>query len=202
MKLLRTILQQIISWYKAQPKTRRIASHDLFTMHSSTLHGCIVFPVHFSKTVGLSPFIDGVIKMQERYNLTHAHCIGLCYNVLASNSPFYFWHTCQYHLLECDIEEVEVITKSTCMDLEVLFHDKLWGFIVSNDFNHLPQRHQPCNNTKPSNEIVMTLIVNLIKLSSAMCAAVVDDHNNYMYFHSKAVSILMETVYKGGCFTA
>jgi hypothetical protein len=46
------------------------------------------------------------------------------------------------------------------------------------------------------------LIVNLIKLSSAMCAAVVDDHNNYMYFHSKAVSILMEKVDKGGCFAA
>jgi hypothetical protein len=46
------------------------------------------------------------------------------------------------------------------------------------------------------------LIVNLIKLSSAMCAAVVDDHNNYMNFHSKAVSILMEKVDKGGCFAA
>ncbi len=202
MKLLRPILQQIIFWYKAQPETRRIASNDLFTMHSSMLHGCIVFPFHFSKTVGLSPFIDGVIKMQKRYNLTHTHCIGLCYNVLASNSLFYFWHTCQYYLLECDVEEVEVIIKSTGVDLGVLIHDKLWGFIVSNKLNHLPQRHQPCNNTKPSNEIVMTLIVNLIKLSYAMCAAVVDDHNHYMYFHSKAVSKLMEKVDTGGCCAA
>jgi hypothetical protein len=202
MKLLRPILQQIMSWYKAEPETRRIASNDLFTMHSSTLHVCIVFPVHFSKTVGLSPFVDGVIKMQKRYSLTYAHSIGLCYNVLANNSSFYFWHTCQYYLLECNVEEVEVITKSTCVDLRVLFQDKLWGFIVSNDYNHLPQRHQPCNNTKPSNSIVKALIVNLIRLSLAMCDAIVDDHNHYVYFHSKAVSILMEKVDKGGCFAA
>ncbi len=44
--------------------------------------------------------------------------------------------------------------------------------------------------------------MNLIRLSLAMCAAVVDDHNHYVYFHSKAVSILMENVDKGGCFAA
>jgi hypothetical protein len=41
MKLLRPILQQIISWYKAQPETRRIASNDLFTMHSTPWLRCI-----------------------------------------------------------------------------------------------------------------------------------------------------------------
>jgi hypothetical protein len=55
LKLLRPILQQIISWYKAQPETRRIASNNLFTMHSSTLHGCVVFPVHFLKLLVFHP---------------------------------------------------------------------------------------------------------------------------------------------------
>ena len=56
-------------------------------------HGAsgVIFPPHCCKSVGLSPYIDGVIKLQNNYSLSRQHCIAICFNVVTSESPFYFW---------------------------------------------------------------------------------------------------------------
>ena len=54
-----------------------------------SIEGMVIIPVHFKKSVGFSPFIDGVIKLQNRFHLTKTQCIAVCFSVVASECTFF-----------------------------------------------------------------------------------------------------------------
>lgn len=93
-KLLEPIIRKVSKWYQDLPDRRKLVVDDLFhsmEWEESPGHGAsgVIFPPHCCKSVGLSPYIDGVIKLQNNYSLSRQHCIAICFNVVTSESPFY-----------------------------------------------------------------------------------------------------------------
>ena len=92
--LLQPIVEEVSTWYMNQPETRRKVTNRLFSFpQQDDVYDSQIFPMHFEKSVGLSPFIDGVIKLQRRFSLQQEHCISIAYHTVTNESPFYFYRT-------------------------------------------------------------------------------------------------------------
>jgi hypothetical protein len=97
--LLGPPLSRVAQWYNNLPHHRKVLDKMLFKMAPCmSVPGAVVFPTHCEKSIGLSPFIDGILRMQHSFNLTKEHCTAIAYNVVTSESPFYFWETAQDYL--------------------------------------------------------------------------------------------------------
>jgi hypothetical protein len=188
-------LNKVKKWYDELPSTRKCVSNDLFRL-DSLVGGTIVFPVHCSKSVGLSPFLDGIIKMQDHFGLTLEHCVALCYSIVANESPYYFWSTTREY-----ISVNRPLSSLSPMELGLEFHQKMWEKISSQQFHNLPKRHQPHNGLQPEDEKVKSSIKALLLLVDAMSG--VSPHDNTKeFYHSKAVAILVRPAINGGCHAA
>ena len=123
IKLLQPIIEKVCKWYGSLKTTRKEINNELFALPSHpSMKNTVVFPVHCKKSVGLSPFIDGIIRMQTKFELSKEQCVGLCYNVLTNERPFYFWDTCNEFLLYAD--NFEQVNHCSAVSLGVLFHEK------------------------------------------------------------------------------
>ena len=163
----------------------------------------LVLPVHCCKTVGLSPFIDGILKMQKAFCLSRHQCVAVAYNVLTSERPFFFWDVCMDYIRSASTNKSARIS---AVDLGLQFHDKMTQKIARQKiavgaYKELTSRHQPHNNTPPSKESLVLSIVNLIRLTDAIMS-VSEPHRHKEFYHSKSIAILTGQPNKGGCHGA
>ena len=92
-----------------------------------------------------------MIKLQNNFSLSRQHCIAICFNVLTSESPFYFWKAVMDFVHPKDYKlELNVLSP---VDLGVAIHDKIWEKIGMDKVpgersEWRPRRHQPHNNTR------------------------------------------------------
>ena len=93
-KLFEPIVREVGGWYANLPPTRTLVNNDLFEAGKASGIVCedygLVLPVHCCKTVGLSPFIDALVKLQTTYGFSRQHCIAVAYNVVTSERTFFF----------------------------------------------------------------------------------------------------------------
>jgi hypothetical protein len=161
LNLFSPIVREISAWYEMQEENRTQVSNALFSCGEQNYNPDYQsFPVHFKKSVGLSPYIDGIIKMQSTFALCKEQCTALCFNVLTSESPFFFWSTVNSYL--GDTSSSTNPNTLTPVALGIEFHDKMWNLISSKSHHGVPQRHQPHNGVRPSDDKVKESIIGLI----------------------------------------
>ena len=203
-KILEPIVREVSDWYKKLQETRRMVIHTLF--HVSIGNGIhrewcgLIIPVHCCKTVSLSPFIDGLLRLQSSFGFSRQHAVAVAYNVLTSERPFFFWSVTKDYisLVEAEREAVKV---QSPVDLGVQFWQKMREKALDQRFKNLPSRHQPHSGALPCIEAIRQSVVNLIKLTDAI-AAVPEAHREKEFYHSKSVSILSGSTERGGCYGA
>jgi hypothetical protein len=138
-KILLPVLHEVSNWYYKLNNTQRLVDNNLYSLEqSSSLIGTIIFPVHCHKTVGLSPFIDGIRKMQSAYSLSKEHSTALCYNVITNECPFYFWSVVQDYLSNTS-QNMECVKALSPVALRLEFHETMWDRISSSEFRNLPK---------------------------------------------------------------
>jgi hypothetical protein len=199
--ILAPVVREVARWYYDLPSTRSKASNDLFGMpRFENDSSIVVFPVHCDKSVGLSPFIDGIIKMQATFALTKEQSVALCYHVVTNESPFYFWETVREYIVGANNMEALVSSMSP-VELGLDFHNRIWHHIKSPRINNPPKRHQPHNGIKPDDEKIRSSIISLIKLTDAL-ASLPSNECCKQFFHSKSIALLIRSTQKGGCHAA
>ena len=72
-KLLEPIVREVSEWYRTLQSTRTTVNNRLYESGGGSgivreEYG-LVLPVHCCKTLGLSPFIDALVKMQAAFNI-------------------------------------------------------------------------------------------------------------------------------------
>ena len=124
--MLQPIVEEVSTWYMNQPETRRKVTNRLFSFpQQDDVYDSQIFPMHFEKSVGLSPFIDGVIKLQHRFSLQQEHCISVAYHTVTNESPFYFYRTVLDYLELDDGHEFMNVCSMSPVELGLDFHRRM-----------------------------------------------------------------------------
>lgn len=202
VNLLQPIVDEVATWYHALPSTRKVINNDLFLLpRNDTIDHAIAFPVHCKKSVGLSPFIDGTIKMQQAFELNKEHCVAIAYHIVTSESPYYFWSTVMDYLEIDDMPHIIAIKAWSPLVLSLDFHERMWNKIEDPTIHSVPRRHQPHNNTRPDDFTISESVRALLKMLDAFWKIDESDRKK-QYYHSMAVGILSQKTDKGGCHAA
>jgi hypothetical protein len=201
-QVITPVIQEYKVWEENQSLLSRNVSTKLFQIKTnSSIPGVIEISSHLERSVGLSPYIHGTIHLQEVLVLNKQQCTAIVYHCITHESPFFFYSVYEDILL-LDSEWKRELGSMTPYELGIWFHEKMWCKIEQNKMMKssiiLPQRHQPHNGVKPSDEKIGHSILNLLTLVIQLCALGVDDLKKNFY-HSKAVAILMMSPTKGGC---
>ena len=140
-KLLEPIVREVSKWYRTLPSTRRIVNNQLYELGGGSgivreEYG-LVLPVHCCKTLGLSPFIDALMKMQTSFGLSRQHCVAVAYNIVASERPFYFRTVAKDYTDNIEEETLRVKALSA-IDLAVEFWNRMGEKETSGLFRRVP----------------------------------------------------------------
>ena len=202
LNLLQPIVKDVASWYYSLDGNQRVVSNKLFLLpRSPTIDRGISFPVHCKKSVGLSTFIDAVILMQQQFDLSKEQCIGLAYNILTSESPFYFWKTAMEFMEDTDVHHNQRMKNLSPINLGLEYHRKMWDKIEDGTYHNIPRHHQPHNNYRPEDELICESITSLIHMCDAFWMIHEADRHK-QYYHSMAVGLLVKSTQDGGCYGA
>jgi hypothetical protein len=165
--LIKPVVREFLSWEQAQPTLmKEVSSNLLLLQPNSDLPGVIEIPCHLERSVGVSPFIHAIIKLQCFLGLTRSHCVALAYNCVTNESPFFFYSAYEDILALQSTTAKKELSEKSPVELGVWFHDIIWKKIIEKREGSkrivLPRRHQPYNPKRPSDVRIAMSISNLI----------------------------------------
>jgi hypothetical protein len=199
---IKPVVKEFKEWEKAQPDLAKVVSNDLLKIRpNSDLPGVIEIPTHLERSVGVSPYIYATIHLQKCLSLSRQQCVGILYNCVTSESPYYFYATFQ-HIMLLPAHERKILSDMSPVALGLWFHNHIWKLIEkkqsSNDKRVFPRRHQPHNGKRTRDVNITMSVINLLRLVDQYCF--LDGAECQKQFHhSKAIAILMMPARAGGC---
>lgn len=200
--LIKPIVRRFKKWVDTQPPYLSKVSSELFQMSpNSCIPGVIEIPCHLVRSVGISPYLHGIIHLQSLLGLTRHQCVAILYNCVTNESAYFF--QCVYeHIITLDKHDRDNLSSKSPVELGLWYHSMIWKMISDKkellDDTVLPRRHQPHNGSRTIDSNISMSIVNLIKLTDQFCF--LDGLEvKKQYYHSKAIAILMKHPNSGGC---
>ena len=200
--LIEPVVRRFKEWETEQsPLASEVTSDLLELPPNSQIEGVVEIPCHLERSVGLSPYIYAVIKLQKMMRLSREQCVAITYNCITNESPFYFYEVFQNSLTMSD-SEIEDKRRLSAVEIGLWYHDQMWSLIetkkINNDNRVVPRRHQPHNGVRTTHIRIKQSLINLLELTAQLNA--LDEENIQKQFHhSKSIAILMLSPDKGGC---